>query len=211
MDDLKREFRGVWIAAEIWLDKRLNMLEKGVLAEIDSLDNETTGCTAGNEYLADFCGCSERKVSEAIGKLISLNYIYVESFNGRTRVLRSRIAESARESSRICEAAPQNLQHINKDINKDIINEGIKRFTPPTLEEVQAYCQERKNKVDPQRFIDFYTSKGWFVGKNKMKDWRAAVRTWEKKDNAKHDGRQYTDEELKAHIISFGNLNIDDL
>lgn len=53
-------------------------------------------------------------------------------------------------------------------------------FTPPTLSEVQAYCQERKNFVDPQRWHDFYSAKGWMVGKNKMKDWQAAVRTWEK-------------------------------
>lgn len=54
------------------------------------------------------------------------------------------------------------------------------RFTPPTLEEVKSYCVERKNKVDAERFIDFYTSKGWKIGKNPMKDWKAAVRTWEK-------------------------------
>ena len=58
-----------------------------------------------------------------------------------------------------------------------------KRFAPPTLEEVTAYCQERKNKVDPQRFIDFYASKGWKVGNQGMKDWKAAVRTWEKRDS----------------------------
>jgi len=55
-----------------------------------------------------------------------------------------------------------------------------KRFTPPTLEEVTAYCIERNNSVDPQHFIDYYTSNGWLVGKNKMKDWKAAVRTWER-------------------------------
>lgn len=54
------------------------------------------------------------------------------------------------------------------------------RFTPPTLAEVQAYCKERGNNVDAERFIDYYTSNGWKVGKNKMKDWKAAVRTWEK-------------------------------
>jgi hypothetical protein len=54
-----------------------------------------------------------------------------------------------------------------------------KRFTPPTLEEVQAYCKERNNNVNAQRFIDYYTSNGWQVGKNKMKNWKAAVRTWE--------------------------------
>lgn len=55
------------------------------------------------------------------------------------------------------------------------------RFTPPTLEEVVAYCRERNNGIDPQRFIDFYSAKGWMIGKNKMKDWKAAVRTWEKR------------------------------
>ena len=54
------------------------------------------------------------------------------------------------------------------------------RFNPPTLEEVEQYCVERNNKVDAQSFIDFYESKGWYVGKNKMKDWKAAVRTWER-------------------------------
>jgi hypothetical protein len=54
----------------------------------------------------------------------------------------------------------------------------------PTLEEVQAYCKERNNKVDPDKWYDFYSSKGWMIGKNKMKDWKAAVRTWEKSGQA---------------------------
>lgn len=56
------------------------------------------------------------------------------------------------------------------------------RFTPPTLEQVTEYCLERGNCIDPQRFIDYYTSNGWMVGKNRMKDWKAAVRTWERKE-----------------------------
>lgn len=54
------------------------------------------------------------------------------------------------------------------------------RFIPPKIEEVQAYCKERNNNVDAERFIDYYTSNGWMVGKNKMKDWKSAVRTWER-------------------------------
>ena len=57
------------------------------------------------------------------------------------------------------------------------------RFTPPTVDEVRGYCAERKNSVDPARFVDFYESKGWLVGKSKMKDWRAAVRSWEQSDS----------------------------
>ena len=63
---------------------------------------------------------------------------------------------------------------------KECANAHKKKFIPPTVEEVRAYCQERGNKVAPQAFCDFYESKGWMVGKNHMKDWQAAVRTWEK-------------------------------
>lgn len=56
-----------------------------------------------------------------------------------------------------------------------------KAFIPPTLEEVSAYCRERNNGIDAQTFIDFYGSKGWMVGKNKMKDWKACIRTWEQR------------------------------
>lgn len=63
------------------------------------------------------------------------------------------------------------------------------RFSPPTVFDVQAYCNERKNAIDAERFIDYYTAIGWQVGKNKMKDWKAAVRTWEKRnDNPKNGG-----------------------
>ena len=56
---------------------------------------------------------------------------------------------------------------------------GRKKFTIPTPEEVQAYCDERKNGILGQQFCDFYSSKGWKIGKEPMKDWKAAVRTWE--------------------------------
>lgn len=78
---------------------------------------------------------------------------------------------------------------LGKDsIGKDSINikESVtkvtpkKNFIPPTVSEVQKYCSERQNNVDAQAFVDFYESKGWMVGKNKMKDWKAAVRTWER-------------------------------
>lgn len=63
-----------------------------------------------------------------------------------------------------------------------------RRFTPPTVEDVEAYCRERGNAVDAQRFVDFYASKGWRVGSSGMRDWRAAVRNWERQDNTKNGG-----------------------
>ena len=67
----------------------------------------------------------------------------------------------------------------NETKEKDA-NASKKKFAPPTLEEVEAYCKERGNTVDAAQFIDFYASKGWLVGKVTMKDWKAAVRTWER-------------------------------
>ncbi len=63
------------------------------------------------------------------------------------------------------------------------------RFTPPTVGEVRAYCTEKGYAVDPQRFVDYYTSNGWRVGKNPMKDWKAAVRTWISNDQQRGNVR----------------------
>ena len=68
------------------------------------------------------------------------------------------------------------------------------RFSPPSLSEVQAYISERGSAVDAQQFVDFYASKGWMVGKNRMKDWKAAVRTWEKR-RKEEAGEQPTKQE----------------
>lgn len=70
---------------------------------------------------------------------------------------------------------------VDEDIN--VPTKPSKRFIPPSVDEVRAYCGGRQNGIDPQRFVDYYTSNGWMVGKNKMKDWKAAVRTWEQKEN----------------------------
>ncbi|HIZ29832.1 MAG TPA: hypothetical protein H9813_01170, partial [Candidatus Fournierella merdipullorum] len=75
------------------------------------------------------------------------------------------------------------------------------RFIPPTVEEVKAYCQERRNDVDPQRFVDFYETKGWMVGKNKMKDWRAAVRTWEQRDGGRNQQKGEEDAGKYAGLV----------
>ena len=78
----------------------------------------------------------------------------------------------------------QNDDTINKnDKNeKNDKEERSRAFRAPVFSEVQNYCSERKNGIDPTAFIDFYQSKGWMIGKNKMKDWKAAVRTWEQRN-----------------------------
>lgn len=73
--------------------------------------------------------------------------------------------------------------NVNDNVNDIIINNNnAKKFKKPTLEEVENYCKERNNGINAQHFIDFYESKGWKVGNNQMKDWKACVRTWESRN-----------------------------
>lgn len=122
---MERDFKGVWIPKEIWLDDRLNALDKIIFVEIDSLCSEERGCFASNKYLAEFCQCSETKISKAISKLIDLEYLYVVSFNGRQRELQSCLAKNARQNNKKCKAEKQKMQgsiyidNNNKDNNKD--------------------------------------------------------------------------------------------
>ena len=112
--------------------------------------------------------------------------------------------------------ANNNNNNNNKNNNKEKEEENNKervrekplaRFTPPTVQEVTVYCRERGNKVDAQRFVDFYASKGWRVGNQPMKDWKAAVRTWEQRDDSpahpakvvsaqQYQQREYTEDQL---------------
>ena len=74
-----------------------------------------------------------------------------------------------------------NQQTTNNQLTTNKNDKNNKEiFTPPTFNDVLGYCMQRNNGVDVNKFIDFYESKGWMVGKNKMKDWKACVRTWEK-------------------------------
>lgn len=109
-----------------------------------------------------------------------LNYKAYQDKNGQVGT--AEVATDVTED--VAEEVAANVAQLKKEKNvKNERNKDSSRFTPPTLEEVIAYCKERANSVDPNRFIDFYTAKGWMVGKNKMKDWKAAVRNWEKSSN----------------------------
>ena len=124
----ERGFKGIWIPAEVWLDERLNPLEKVILMEIDSLDCGDKGCYASNEYIAGFCQCSESKVAHAVTRLVELGYVSRKSFDGRQRILQSRLAKFARQNSKVCKADVQNLQESNIDSNIDISSSIKKEY-----------------------------------------------------------------------------------
>ncbi len=102
-----------------------------------------------------------------------------------------------RDNRNSTEKQPNKDKDVNKDKEYNIKNKDVNvedkssmntdkstRFVPPTLSEVQDYIQKNSYSVDASTFIDFYTSKGWMVGSNKMKDWKAAVRTWQRKQKS---------------------------
>ena len=130
----ERDFKGIWIPAEVWLDERLNPLEKVILMEIDSLDCGDKGCYASNEYIAGFCQCSESKVAHAVTRLVELGYVSRKSFDGRQRILQSRLAKFARQNSKVCKADVQNLQESNIDSNIDISSSIKKEYKESTQE-----------------------------------------------------------------------------
>ena len=148
------------------------------------------------QYLADWTNSTKQGVMKNLKALEEKGYIgkkvyyingvkfcsyYATKFNTPLNNVDEGIQQSL--TGGMQQSLPNN---IDLDIDSNNINNSDreepkrKRFVPPTLEEIKAYCVERKNGVDAQRFFDYYTSNGWLVGKNKMKDWKAAVRTWER-------------------------------
>lgn len=123
---MNRDFKGVWIPKEIWLDARLNALDKIIFAEIDSLDKGSSGCYASNEYLSQFCQCSTSKISSSIQKLIQYEYIELAKFDGRVRFLKSRLTNFGRQTIKNKEADYQNLEDIN--INNNIDDNYLKEI-----------------------------------------------------------------------------------
>lgn len=121
-----RDFKGVWIPKKVWLDERLTALDKVILVEIDSLDNGERGCFASNKHIADFCQCSETKVSKSISDLIKYGYLYVQKFDGRQRELKSRLTENTKQPCKKYKADTQKMQQSNTD-NNTVINTNKER------------------------------------------------------------------------------------
>lgn len=168
----KREFKGVWIPKEVWLDERMNVLEKAILVEIDSLDNEETGCYASNNYLAEFCKCSETKVSTAISKLIELEYLYVKSFDGRTRILKSRLSKNERQTLNNLNSDFKNIKDINKDNNIDNIKNIVDYLNEKAGTKYRYQAEKTKSLIKARLNEKFTIEDFKTVIDNKCKEWK---------------------------------------
>lgn len=191
---MERKTKGIWIPIEIWEARDLSWNEKVLLMEVDSFTSVGDPCYFSDEYIATLLGVGASRAGQLVSSLVKKGYLRRAGFDGRHRFIETTLAFTALID---CEADPQKIAEQthnnlrsrpvkNYDLINTTNNTGNKeeknnntRFTPPTQSEVEAYCRERGNSVDAQHFVDYYSANGWRVGKNPMKDWRAAVRTWE--------------------------------
>ena len=177
-----------------WLEatKRLTAAEKGRL--VDSLVSYANS----DENWEDFLVGNERFVADEMRlKIDRFNEISAKRADAGSKGGKQTQAKSSKRKQNQANASTiTNTKTITKTNTKT----SISIFKPPTHEEVKAYCTERNNNVDPDRFINFYTSNGWKVGKNSMKDWKAAVRTWEKNSGVRNDVHRAPDKDSTDEI-----------
>ena len=179
-------------------------------SKFKGIDIPKGSLVVGRKQLAEKVGISEQSIRTSLEHLKSTNEITIEStnkFSVITLVNWEKYQGYTEESTnKLTNKSPTTNQQLTteeeyKNIRiKEINNIRGKNFVPPTIEEVKDYCHERKNNIDPETFINFYESKGWYVGKNKMKDWKAAIRTWER--NRKESKNETAYETYKKTISS---------
>lgn len=159
------------------------------------------GVNSGLSELEDFGYLVRTRAFDKNGRFAGYNYDIYEQ--PQTPCAENPYTEKPLTEKPYTENPPQlNTNKSNTKISNTKKYNSV-RFSPPTLDEVTAYCQERKNNVNPARFIDYYTANGWKVGKNPMRDWKAAVRNWERSDRRGANGVEvkHTAEDDLAGIL----------
>jgi hypothetical protein len=177
------------LSAEVRYDNRLKANVKLLFAEITALCNMNAECFASNKYFADLYGKSKTSISVWISELVKYGYIKVHyTYKVGTKEILNRYISILKGGTQENLNTPykKTLKSNTTSINTMIVN-NKGGFLKPTRFDIKGYCIERKNQVDCETFYDFYESKDWLIGKNKMKDWKACVRTWEKRNNKNKD------------------------
>lgn len=144
----------------------------------------------GRDRLSEDTGISIQSIRTCLNKLKSTNEITIKVTNKYSLITLTKWdtyqGKLDKDNQQINQQTNQQLTINQPTTNHKQEYKEVKKekniFVPPSVEEVKAYCLERKNLVDPQAFVDYYEARGWMLGKVKMKSWRAAVHTWEKNE-----------------------------
>jgi hypothetical protein len=168
------------IPANVRYNKNLTPNAKLLYAEITALCNMNGKCTASTKYFCNLYEVSRGSIQNWLKMLEDNDYIE------RTVIFKQGSKEILSRYIKLLDKG--SLKNYTDNTNININNTNLtdnnikKRFKKPTLDEIKNYCILRKNNIDAEAFIDFYESKNWQIGKNKMKDWKACIRTWERRE-----------------------------
>lgn len=159
-----------------------------VFAFINGYSQEGQGCYYGSlANLQRVCGIASRQTAiDVLKSLMAKGHIVKteQILNGVKVVSYSVSPIIGRGVQKMDEGCPESGHNNIGDININTLSiKGSSHFQKPTIEEIRQYCQESRLDVDAEQFFLFYESKGWVIGKSPMRDWRAAIRTWEKREN----------------------------
>ena len=188
------------LSSEVRYDNNLKANSKLLYAEITALCNMNGECFASNRYFSNLYGKSKGAISGWINELVKYGYISTrytyklgtkEIDNRYITILKGGVLEKAH-------TLYSKTLKSNTTTNNTTIDNNKGRFIVPVLNEINKYCKDRKNNIDPLAFYDFYQSKNWYIGKNKMKDWKAAVRTWERREKKKPQTMSKLDAQINS-------------
>ena len=194
-----------FMSTELGIQSKNEML---LYALIYSYSDGGSAFYGSTEYLAKRLGSSKSRIIKVLNEMVSKRLIikktsgrfnfYVTNFNYVCNTEEPPVSVQHPERCQIDteSSVTPTPNNINNNINNNI---STKRFVKPTVEEVRAYCKERNNNVDADKFISHYDSNGWKVGRTPMKDWKATVRTWEKNDYGYHN-KPFTEEPPKPQF-----------
>ena len=184
------------IPADVRYNKNLSPNSKLLYAEITALCNMNGKCTASTQYFCKLYEVSRVSIQKWLKILEDNNYIKrVNIYKPDSKQIETRVITLVNSS--IKEKLTDNN---NININNTNLTDSNRKafFKKPSVNDIVDYCKERNNNIDAEAFIDFYESKDWKIGKNKMKDWKAAVRTWERRETKKPKSMSKLDSQISA-------------
>ena len=168
------------LTSEVRYNENLTPNAKLLYAEITALINMNGECFASNKYFADLYGKSKTTISKWVSELVKEGYVEVKlTYKEGSKEINNRYIRILKGG--IDKKLNTPILKKLKDNNTIVNNNTTYSNKKPTVEEIKQYCLQRNNGIDAEQFFDFYESKNWYVGKNKMKNWQAAIRTWEKR------------------------------